>query len=104
MSARVPASSSSSGGVWQKIPVDFELTDVCYAGHDTRGNSSDDRYIMLTGEKKTRLMKAGGNRSERMVFQLEGGVAKPEETGAFASPCRFSLDGSSRHTHLSRTP
>ena len=69
----------ASGEVWQKVPVDFELTDVCYAGHDTRGNSSDDRYIMLTGEKKTRLMKAGGNRSEGMVFQPEGGVAKPEE-------------------------
>ena len=69
----------ASGEVWQKIPADFELTDACYAGHDTRGNSSDDRYILLSGEKMTRLMKAGGNRSEGMISQIEGGVIKPSE-------------------------
>ena len=69
----------ASGEVWQKIPADFELTDACFAGHDVYGNSSDDRYILLTGEKKTRLMRAGGNQSEGMLIQLEGGIAKPEE-------------------------
>ncbi len=69
----------ASGEVWQKIPVDFELTDACYAGHDVRGNSTDDRYLLLPGEKKTRLMKAGGNQSEGMLFQIEGGMKFPEE-------------------------
>ena len=69
----------ASGEVWQKIPVDFELTDACYAGHDVQHNSADDRYLLLTGEKKTRLMKAGGNQSEGMLLQIEGGLKYPEE-------------------------
>ena len=68
-----------SGEIEQKITAEFSLTDACYACHDIYGNSTDDRYLLLLGEKSTRLMKAGGSGSGGMIFRIGGAVMKPDE-------------------------
>ena len=41
----------------QEIRPDFDLTGAYFARRDLRGNGTDSRYILLTGENKARLMK-----------------------------------------------
>ena len=82
---------ASTGFLLQKIPVDFGLTGAAFVKRDLRGNGLDDRYILLTGENRSRLLKLDEAASseilcaipENMVYHEEEAVLSPDGNQAW---------------------
>ena len=74
-----------SGKIVQTITADFSLTDAVYITRDNLGNSADDSFILLIGEKKARLLKLDESDS--------GLVTQLPECNAFMDDAVLSPDG-----------
>ena len=64
---------TQTGMLLQSVTADFELTGAYFARQDPRGNALDDRYILLTGTEKSRLLTTDEARTPEMIRTMPAG-------------------------------